>query len=320
MYLIQDRAQGNDLLVTVGGRNSYTSRWLDVWYWTSNETHVEFLDASDPAALVSLETLSIEGQLVSSRRIGDVLYLVTRYTPYLAGYETYAYSDESRQNNAELLTGSTLDDLLPKVTDSQQQVSNLIDSSDCYLPTRSLDVNSDPSIITVTAIPLAAPGEQQSTCFLGDSETLYMTAESLYLTTTQYNYQTFSTAALVYDPQHTTAIHKFALQSGGIEYRGSGQVRGHLGWAEDKKSFRMGENGDYLNIVTSIGDTWGQTSSTRLTVLKEASQGNALQVVSVIDGIGKPDERLYAARFLGNRAYLVTFRLTDPLYVVDLSD
>ena len=118
MYLIQDRAQGNDLLVTVGGRNSYTSRWLDVWYWTSNETHVEFLDASDPAALVSLETLSIEGQLVSSRRIGDVLYLVTRYTPYLAGYETYAYSDESRQNNAELLTGSTLDDLLPKVTDS----------------------------------------------------------------------------------------------------------------------------------------------------------------------------------------------------------
>ena len=320
MYLIQDRAQGNDLLVTVGGRNSYTSRWLDVWYWTSNETHVEFLDASDPAALVSLETLSIEGQLVSSRRIGDVLYLVTRYTPYLAGYETYAYSDESRQNNAELLTGSTLDDLLPKVTDSQQQVSNLIDSSDCYLPTRSLDVNSDPSIITVAAIPLAAPGEQQSTCFLGDSETLYMTAESLYLATTQYNYQTFSTAALVYDPQHTTAIHKFALQGGGIEYRGSGQVRGHLGWAEDKKSFRMGENGDYLNIVTSVGDTWGQTSSTRLTVLKEASQGNALQVVSVIDGIGKPGERLYAARFLGNRAYLVTFRLTDPLYVVDLSD
>jgi len=125
---------------------------------------------------------------------------------------------------------------------------------------------------------------------------------------------------LVYDPQHTTAIHKFALRDGGIEYRGSGQVRGHLGWAEDKKSFRMGENGDYLNIVTSVGDTWNQSSSTRLTVLKESSQGNELQVVDVIDGIGKPGERLYAARFLGNRAYLVTFRLTDPLYVIDLSD
>ena len=320
LYLVQDRAQGSDLLVTVGGRNSYNSRWLDVWYWASNETHLEFLDASDPAALVSLETLSIEGQLIASRRIGDLLYLVTRYTPYLAGYETYAYSEESRQNNAELLTGITLDDLLPKVTDSRQQVSNLISSSDCYLPTRSLDVNSDPSIITVTAIPLAAPGERQSTCFLGDSESLYMTAESLYLATTQYNYQIFSTAALVYDPEHTTAIHKFALVDGGIEYRGSGQVRGHLGWAEDKKSFRMGENGDYLNIVTSVGDTWSQTSSTRLTVLKESSQGNELQVVDVIDGIGKPGERLYAARFLGNRAYLVTFRLTDPLYVIDLSD
>jgi hypothetical protein len=40
----------------------------------------------------------------------------------------------------------------------------------------------------------------------------------------------------------------------------------------------------------------------------------------VIDGIGKPGEQLYAARFLGDRAYLVTFRVIDPLYVIDLSD
>jgi hypothetical protein len=55
-----------------------------------------------------------------------------------------------------------------------------------------------------------------------------------------------------------------------------------------------------------------------LTVLKES--GNKLQEVSVLDGIGKPGEQLYAARFFGDRAYLVTFRVIDPLYVVDLSD
>ncbi|MDY6984725.1 MAG: beta-propeller domain-containing protein, partial [Pseudomonadota bacterium] len=60
------------------------------------------------------------------------------------------------------------------------------------------------------------------------------------------------------------------------------------------------------------------SSSTRLTVLKEAG-GKRLETVSVIDGIGKPGEQLYAARFLGDRAYLVTFKLIDPLYVVDLS-
>ncbi|HAJ77397.1 MAG TPA: hypothetical protein DCM64_13220 [Gammaproteobacteria bacterium] len=45
-----------------------------------------------------------------------------------------------------------------------------------------------------------------------------------------------------------------------------------------------------------------------------------LQTVDFIDGIGKPGEQLYAARFFGDRAYLVTFRVIDPLYVVDLSD
>jgi len=125
---------------------------------------------------------------------------------------------------------------------------------------------------------------------------------------------------LRYSPQHTTAIHKFALQDGGIAYRGSGSVKGHLGWDEGKKSFRMGENGAYLNVATSVGETWNDSSGTRLTVLRESGSRRKLETVSVIDGIGKPGEQLYAARFLGDRAYLVTFRTTDPLYVVDLSD
>lgn len=319
MYLIQNRPSGNDLLVTVAGTGS-SPYWFDVWYWVNNVTELEFFDASDPAALQPLETLTIEGQLIASRRIGEVLYVVSRYTPLLPGYERYADTDQARADNAAILADSSLSDLLPSITDSQQQVSELISYRDCYLPTKSLDENTNPSIITVSAIPLEAPTDHQSTCFLGDSETLYMTADSLYLATTQNDYQIIDRIALVYSPQHTTAIHKFALVDGGIDYRGSAQVEGHLGWSEDKKSFRMGENGAYLNVVTSLGDTWNELSSTRLTVLKESSVGGTLETVNVIDGIGKPGEQLYAARFLGDRAYLVTFRLTDPLYVVDLSD
>jgi len=36
--------------------------------------------------------------------------------------------------------------------------------------------------------------------------------------------------------------------------------------------------------------------------------------------LGKPGEQLYASRFIGTRGYLVTYRLTDPLYVLDLSN
>jgi len=67
-----------------------------------------------------------------------------------------------------------------------------------------------------------------------------------------------------------------------------------------------------------MGSTWNETSSTRLTVLKE--NGDRLETVDFIDGIGKPGEQLFAARFIGERAYLVTFQVIDPLYVIDLSD
>ena len=36
--------------------------------------------------------------------------------------------------------------------------------------------------------------------------------------------------------------------------------------------------------------------------------------------IGKPNETLYGVRFLGDRAYAVTFLRIDPLYVIDLAD
>lgn len=319
MYLIQDRPAGSDMLVTIAGQDSNTY-WRDIWNWRSSETQLEFFDASKPRDLQSMETLSIDGRLISSRRIGDAIYLVTRFTPSLPEFQTYPIDEEVITQNKMILENSSLSMLLPKITNSQNQIQNLISSENCYLPTKSLDGNQNPSVITVTVIPLASPSQHKSTCFIGDTETLYMTADSLYLATTQSNYDSFAQDALIYNPEHTTAIHKFALESNSVNYRGSGQVQGHLGWSEGKKSFRMGENGDYLNIATSLGDTWGASSTTRLTVLKESTVEGELQTVDIIDGIGKPGERLYAARFLGNRAYLVTFRLTDPLYVVDLSD
>nr|WP_249222331.1 beta-propeller domain-containing protein [Planococcus sp. MSAK28401] len=33
-----------------------------------------------------------------------------------------------------------------------------------------------------------------------------------------------------------------------------------------------------------------------------------------------PDERIYSVRFIGSKAYMVTFRETDPLFAIDVSD
>ena len=320
MYLVNEGGQGQDRLITLSGQNVFLA-WFDVWSWGSNKIELEFLNAADPANLSIEERVTIDGELISSRRIGNTLYLVSRYTPFIPGYSPYAIDSATRQANDELLANTTLADLTPKLTLLDQQSQDLVTHDQCYLATGTVDASRNPSLITVTSIPINNPSAFDSACFVGDSETVYMTPRSLYLATTQYEYSVFSRNALFYNPEHKTAVHKFALVDGGIDYRGSGEVDGHLGWSEDKRSFRMGENGDegaYLNVVTSIGDTWNDTSSTRLTVLKEIA-GN-LQIVDFIDDIGKPGEQLYAARFFGDRAYLVTFRIIDPLYVVDLSD
>ena len=67
-------------------------------------------------------------------------------------------------------------------------------------------------------------------------------------------------------------------------------------------------------------------SPVSVSILKEDSEKKTLQVISKLpnsnrpEAIGLPGERLYATRFIGNRGYVVTFRVTDPLYILDLSD
>jgi uncharacterized secreted protein with C-terminal beta-propeller domain len=47
--------------------------------------------------------------------------------------------------------------------------------------------------------------------------------------------------------------------------------------------------------------------------------GPVMRTIGSVGGLGV-QERIYAVRFIGPVAYVVTFRQTDPLYTVDLSD
>ena len=77
---------------------------------------------------------------------------------------------------------------------------------------------------------------------------------------------------------------------------------------------------------TTLPDAGQAPSPARLTVLRERAGNAALQTVATLPNaarpapLGKPGEQVFAVRFLGDRGYVVTFRRTDPLYVLDLSD
>jgi len=88
---------------------------------------------------------------------------------------------------------------------------------------------------------------------------------------------------------------------------------------------------DYLRVATTSWGKWGyvdgswkqiETSESQISVLKipsASSESDTLEIVGSATGIGI-DERIYAARFFGEKAYVVTFRQIDPFYTVNMTD
>ncbi len=112
-----------------------------------------------------------------------------------------------------------------------------------------------------------------------------------------------------------TVIHKIAINGKAIEYRGLGQVSGQV-----LNQFSMDENGDYFRIATTRNPLWSRlTASSTDSYNNIYVLNNDLKVVGSLENLAT-SERIYAARFMGDRLYLVTFKRTDPLYAISLSD
>lgn len=78
----------------------------------------------------------------------------------------------------------------------------------------------------------------------------------------------------------------------------------------------MDEHDGYFRTVTTTGDLWDERnpSENNLFILDED-----MKLVGSITGLAK-EERIYSARFMGDKAYMVTFRETDPLFVIDVAN
>ena len=333
LYL--DAARGQLAAVAGSSFADYYTLWFSPQYWRANATEVLLLDISDPATTRERYKLRLDGQIVGSRRIDSTLYLVLRSYPRITGFD-YAWAPANTARNQQILSTLEAGTLLPTVRVDNQPAAPLVAADNCFLQDGNAYTTSD--IITIVAVDLAsATPRYAARCFVGSTEAIYVSERSLYLATTRTAYARTSLTAS-YPATMSTDIHKFALNGLGIDYRGSGQVDGHLGWDQNRKSFRFGEQNGYLRVITFTGMAQvislppvaaGSTmvSPATLNILQEsASPAAALKLVSTLPNerrtapLGKPGEQIYATRFLGNRGYLVTYRLTDPLFVLDLSD
>jgi uncharacterized secreted protein with C-terminal beta-propeller domain len=110
---------------------------------------------------------------------------------------------------------------------------------------------------------------------------------------------------------HRTIIHKISVSDGKIEYQCNGSVPGRV-----LNQFSMDEYDGFFRVATQIDGwwSWNSKSSTNVYILDEQ-----LNRVSAVENIA-PGENMHSARFMGGRAYLVTFKKIDPFFALDLSD
>jgi uncharacterized secreted protein with C-terminal beta-propeller domain len=81
----------------------------------------------------------------------------------------------------------------------------------------------------------------------------------------------------------------------------------------------MDEHNGYFRIATTV-DQWTQSndSGSLLTWNNLYTLDSGMNIAGRLEHLAE-GERIYSARFMGDRGYLVTFRQTDPLFVIDLS-
>src|SRR5258708_15729734 len=123
----------------------------------------------------------VDGILVSSGGIGHGLYVISRFVPYLAGFAYGSSYAPTVATNQQLLAGTSLSDLLPKVRINGGDGSPAVGASEVYAPPQgSRPPMAD--MILVTAVDLAGgPRIAQTLAIIGTADAAYASTQNLYV-------------------------------------------------------------------------------------------------------------------------------------------
>ncbi|HUP30173.1 MAG TPA: beta-propeller domain-containing protein [Usitatibacter sp.] len=317
-------------LISVHGSQSFSyayAWWTSGAQWTNGLTQVEILDISSPEQPVSRWRADIDGYIVSSRRVGSKLYLVSRFTPYLPGFTFNAYTPAQRAANDEILATVALDTMLPKARVTDGSLAAIVQAPQVYAPPLgSRKPTAD--LILITAIDLDQRRIVQSMAIAGPVETVYVSTDNLFVASSRTELRNTFGTLLPEPPMSRTDMHQVRLGRESMSIVGSSTVEGYLAGNPDQAPFRLSEHQGKLRVVTtSSNGIWGGEQRNRLTILEPSTVApGLLKTLSWLpnanrpQSLGKPGEQLHGTRFVGDRLYAVTFKKVDPLYVVDLSN
>lgn len=236
--------------------------------------------------------VKIEGRYVSSRMIDGNIYFVANKS--ISGYDIVKHNVEDLDENA----------YKPAYTDTAVSTrEKLVDFDKVYY----FDNIETLNYLNLGGFNVNNEKEADVEVLMGAGDTIFCSTENLYVAKARNVYDADTRMNFGKD----TKILKFSLNNGNIEFKAEADIEGGI-----NNQFSMDEQNGYFRIATTVGKTYNMDSSTSnsLYILDEK-----LNEVGRLDGIAK-GEKIYSVRYAGDRAYVVTFKEIDPLFVIDLSN
>lgn len=323
-----------------------------------DRTRIAQVDITDPARPRLLRTLDVDGTLVGARLNAGVarlavssppgnLPLVTPRTPGTGssraprtpGSPTTA--QQSLEANRRVIGESALSSWLPRYTltgATRSSTGTLVSCTKIAAPAEFSGLET----LSLLSFNLGTPAgisTWQAAGVVASGTTLYATTDHAYVATSPWqDWDSLPGDRLRAARQrHRTWIHAFTtVRSAEPRYLASGSVPGFL-----LNQYALDEYHGDLRVASTRQPAWlastsgssssGSSSSgnggpppsqpdvdvSQVTVLRP--DGGKLRVVGQVGGIGRK-EQIRAVRFIGPIGYVITFRQTDPLFTVDLSD
>lgn len=226
-------------------------------------------DISDRSKPEELYDFSQTGYILSSRMVGDFVYLVTNDYVFKGG-------------RAVPLCGSISD---PKSLEA---------ADICCVPEPR---NSSYIVLSAVDVSSGDQGRSVTKAILGASEEIYCNDHNLYCTSMEWTD----------DGTYYTRIIRASLDGLRVNADATSSVRGYV-----DSQFSMDERDGYFRIATTSQRAGIDVNN--LYVLD-----SKLKETGKVTGFAR-NESIRAVRYVGDKAYVITYEAIDPLFIIDLSD
>lgn len=232
----------------------------------------------------------IEGNYISSRMIEDNIYYVAN---------KYIATSNIQKNKMEDLDEDKYKPVYQDTAVSQEEKCINYDLI-YYFPE-----TQDSSYLMLAGLNINNNEEAEIRTFLGAGQYIYSSEKNMYIAT---NKTTYGKGYEVLGG--TTHLLKIELNNGKFNFKAECNIDGQV-----NNQFSMDENKDTFRIATTTGNIWvDETTANNLYILNDK-----LEEIGRVENLGK-EEKIYSVRYVENKAYVVTFKQTDPLFVIDLSE